>query len=149
MFLIKFEGLVRLLDLMLCLSFSEAATALTIGDEIVTIDGHEINLHSLTILALQGAGKKTSDNLTTASVVRNMLQGSRGSLLTLIIKRQGAQSDKLAAKKAVAVPILIATPTPNDTELSATPLSADISAVSKTKKKRQGVKPVKSQCRMQ
>jgi hypothetical protein len=70
------------------LNFAEAAISLAIGDEIVSIDGHEINLHSLTILALQGAGKISSEALTAGVVVRDLLLGPRGSVITLILRHK-------------------------------------------------------------
>jgi hypothetical protein len=54
----------------------------------VSIDGHEINLHSLTILALQSAGKVSSEALTAGAVVRDLLLGPRGSVITLILKHK-------------------------------------------------------------
>ena len=67
---------------------AEAAISLAIGDQVVSIDGHEVNLHNLTILALQGAGKVSSEALTAGAVVRDLLLGPRGSVITLILKYQ-------------------------------------------------------------
>ena len=67
--------------------FSGAVAKLGLGDIILSIDGQEINIHSLTILALQNAAKLTG-NLTNVLVVQDLLLGPKGSLDTLILKRK-------------------------------------------------------------
>mmetsp|Transcript_30906 Transcript_30906/g.64808 ORF Transcript_30906/g.64808 Transcript_30906/m.64808 type:complete len:287 (+) Transcript_30906:2557-3417(+) len=107
---------------------SEAAISLAIGDEIVSIDGHEINLHSLTILALQGAGKVSSEALTAGAVVRDLLLGPRGSVITLILKHKLHNTKALLETQDVLSetksPVLIQTLLPTQSAELTVPLAA-------------------------
>ncbi len=91
---------------------------MSVGDEILSIDGQEINMHTLAILTLKGAAMG-HDNPTPETVVRDLLSGPRGSLVTLILKRTGRQADR--ASEVAAPPTGAQPPAP------ARPLSKGVS----------------------